>query len=121
MRERARILVVDDVSDNVEILRMRQSSRLMSSQFDNFLEVRVDGAAVDVRVHTFGEVSSGMFTPELYHSADMAPPPPVQVPAWRLFWDVIKSPKRITALLVAIVGGCAVLFYVGLRAGRRRS
>ncbi len=104
----------------VEILRSLQSSRLLSSQFDNFLEVRVNGAEVDVRVHTFGEVSSEMFTPELYYSANMAPPPRPQVPAWRLFWDVIKSPKRITALVVAFIGGCAILVYAGLRLGRRR-
>ena len=91
----------------VEILRSLQSSRLLSSQFDNFLEVRVNGAEVDVRVHTFGEVSSEMFTPELYYSANMAPPPRPQVPAWRLFWDVIlplSRPGLITLTIFTFMG-----------------
>lgn len=50
------------------ILQGHEWNRLLAQQFDNFLEVRVGGRDVDVRVHTVGEVSTGHFTPDLWRS-----------------------------------------------------
>jgi len=106
-----------ETEPSVDILRNRISSRLLSSQFDNFLEVVVDGDSADVRVHTVAEVSSGQFTPE-HHERVNAPGPD---PLWRKVWRRIDSPKRLTVLGL-LLGG--LVFGAGWWAGsriRRRS
>ncbi len=50
------------------ILQGHEWNRLLAQQFDNFLEVTVRGPAVNVTVHTVGEISTGHFTPELWRS-----------------------------------------------------
>lgn len=109
-----------ETTPSVDILRSLPSSRLLSSQFDNFLEVRVDGDSVDVVVHTLAEVSSGMFTPELYRQVQIPKAPEPPVPAWRLVWNLVNSPKRLAVLTVVLLGGCLALYRLGVAAGRRR-
>ncbi len=96
------------------LLQNRISSRVLSSQFDNFLEVRVDGPRVDVVVHTIGEVSSGEFTPGRYRDVTTGgrrPGAGDRLRAW------IGSPKRIAAMLVGLLG----VFAAGWWVGRRRA
>ena len=87
---------------SLAILRGSPSSRLLSNQFDNFLEVRVNGPKPDVRVHTLAEVSSGMFTPYHYKKVNepvVAPPAPLH----QRLWAVINSPKRLIALALGLL------------------
>jgi 3',5'-cyclic AMP phosphodiesterase CpdA len=100
------------IEDNVStgIQRMRLASRILSSNFDNYLEVHVDGPAVEVEVHTVAEVSSGQFTPQRYAIVNEPLPPP---PLWnRLLTHVGR--KR----LAAAAAGVLVLFGIGVLLGR---
>lgn len=105
------------IEDNVStgIQRMRPASRILSSQFDNYLEVHVDGPAVDVEVHTVAEVSSGQFTPQRYAIVNEPLPPP---PLWnRLLQHVGRKRLAAAAAFVVLMFGVGVL--IG-RASRRR-
>ncbi len=108
-----------ETKPSVEILRDLAASRILSAQFDNFLEVRVNGPAVDVVVHTLAEVSSGMFTPELYRQVIIPPKPRPPTSSLQLAWDAINSPKRLTGLAVVLGLGAFMLMYTGFRIGRR--
>ncbi len=95
------------------LLQNRISSRVLSSQFDNFLEVRVDGPRVDVVVHTIGEVSSGEFTPGRYRDITTGGRQPT---ASERFRSWIGSPKRIAAMVLGLLG----VFVAGWGLGRRQ-
>ena len=99
------------------LLQNRISSRLLSSQFDAFLEVRVAGPVADVAVHTVAEVSSGEFTPERWRSINEAPPRIDPLPT--RVWRAVGSPKRL-AVLVAGLGGVFAVGWLAGAAGRRR-
>lgn len=105
------------IEDNVSvgIQRARLASRILSSQFDNYLQVHVDGPTARVEVHTVAEVSSGQFTSERF-AAVSTPLPPRTEPAWRRVWNLVGSPKRLAALGV----GLLLVFGAGWVAGRRR-
>lgn len=100
------------------ILRELMSSRLLASQFDNFLLVTVRGPLVDVEVRTVGETSSGKFTPDRWREVNLwqAPPPPLPQRVWRL----VGSPKRLAALALFAAGLFAAGWWTGRR-WRRRS
>jgi hypothetical protein len=89
-------------------LRRSVSSRTLSSQFDTFFEVRVDGDSASVIVHTADEVSSGDFTPERWR-AIQEPPVLTLVQRWRILRD--QNRPRLYAMLglsvVMLVGGGA--------------
>ncbi len=105
------------IEDNVStgIQRMRLASRILSSQFDNYLEVHVDGPAVDVEVHTVAEVSSGQFTPQRYAIVNEPLPPP---PLWtRLLQNVGRKRLAAAAAFVVLMFGVGVVLG---RATRRR-
>ncbi len=95
----------------VEILRNRIPSRLLSSQFDNFLEVRLDGPEPEYRVHTIGEISSGEFTPARWRDINLVPP--AAPPLGRRLVQLVGSPRRLAALLAV----SALLFAAGWIAG----
>jgi hypothetical protein len=99
---------------SLQILQSRVSSRVLSAQFDNYLEVIVRDQDADIRVHTFAELSSGEFTPSRYNAIAAGVELP-QLSLWTRLMNVIGSPKRITALL--IVG--AFVFGTGWLVGRR--
>ena len=88
-------------SPSIGMLQHRLKSRLLSSQFDNFLEVKVAGPKVDVVVHTIAEVSSGFFTPQHYNAVEVPLQPEVESKTQKL-WDVIGSPKRLVGLAVLV-------------------
>jgi hypothetical protein len=99
-------------------LQRLESSRLLSAQFDNYLEVVVRGREPDIRVHTIGEVSSGEFTPERYNAIAGG----VQFPrpsAWRRLTNFIGSPRRIAALMIGGVFAFATGWWFGRRRHRR--
>ena len=89
-------------SPSLTMLQRRLKSRLLSSQFDNFLEVTVTGPAVDVAVHTVAEVSSGFFTPQHYRAVDVAVQPKEPTQREKI-WVVIGSPKRLVALFLGVL------------------
>jgi len=97
-----------------DMLRGRISSRLLSSQFDCFLEVQVDGPRVDVVVHPVAEISGKEFTPERWREINEYVPPPA--PALRRLWEFIGSPRRIALALA----GFAVVFGAGMWVGAAR-
>lgn len=98
------------------LLRNRISSRVLSSQFDNYLSVDVVGGQARVTVQTVGEESSGEFTPERHRAITAPGPEPEARPLWRRAWDLVGSPARLSAL-----GGLALLaFGAGFLVGRRR-
>ena len=49
---------------STEMLRGRESSRVLSAQLDNYLVVDIDGANVRYDVRTVGALSTGKFSPE---------------------------------------------------------
>lgn len=101
-----------EAGTQLQTLRNLEKSRLLSSQFDNYLVVRVDGAAVDVAVRTFGEFTNPMYTPERY----TAMLEPVPVPA-STRWAAMFSVKRVLAGLLILLMGAAL----GWRLARRRA
>ena len=90
-------------------LRNRVSSRVLSAQFDNFLEVIVRHGEVDVRVHTLGEVSSGEFTPSRHRAIVQ------ERSLWTRLMNIVGTPKRIMALLA----GLGFAFVAGWWFGKR--
>ncbi len=101
-----------EAGTQLQTLRNLEKSRLLSSQFDTYLVVRVDGPAVDVAVRTFGEFSNPMFTPERYTA--MLEPVPVPASAR---WAAMFSVKRVLAGLLVLLTGTAL----GWRLARRRA
>ncbi len=89
-------------SPSLEMLRGSEYSRMLSSQFDNFLAVRVNGPAVDVEVHTVSEVSSGAFSPAHYQAMMDGPARP-PAPFSRRVMNFVGSPKRAAALVVGVL------------------
>lgn len=85
------------------LLKGHEWNRLLAQQFDNFLEVRVSGSDVDVRVHTVGEVSSGHFTPQ----------------RWREVWGTMirTEPGGFERLAAFLETGKAKLFTAGVLGG----
>ena len=111
-----------ETEPSVGILRDLPSSRLLSSQFDNFLEVVVDGPSVDVRVHTVAEVSSGAFTPEHYGMVNAEEPMSIAT-VGRGIWRRVTSPMWIAALglLAAFAFGAGWVASDKFRRGAARS
>lgn len=97
---------------SLDMLRINMPSRVLSAQFDNYLEVVVRGGAVDVRVHTIAEESSGEFTPERHTLIWRGPPPPIMARVR----DFFSSRNRIAAVVVGLGGA----FVAGVWVGRRR-
>jgi len=100
------------------MLRDLISSRLLASQFDNFLLVTVRGPVVDVEVRTVGETSSGKFTPHRWREVNLwqAPPPPLPARLWR----VVGSPKRLAVIALFSAGIFGAGWFAGRRWARRR-
>lgn len=81
----------------IKILQELESSRLLSQQFDNFLYVTIDGPQVTIDVKTFGEMSSGKFTPQRWHAMYQ-----YEKPLVKRVWDVVSPPRRLVALVLVI-------------------
>lgn len=101
-----------EVTPTLDALRKREKGRILSSQFDNFLYVMVNGADVRVEVKTVAEFSTPMFTPGQY-TAMTEPQPVSRTDAIR---ELVGSPKRIAALVGLVLLG----FGAGVLVARRR-
>lgn len=103
---------MEGASPSLPMLHNRVASRLLSNQFDNYLEVTV-ADSVQVSVQTIGEVSSGMFTPMQWSAIENAPPPPLSV---RLR-PLVDTWKKKAGLALLLIGP----FVAGVLLGRRRA
>jgi len=93
----------------------RASSRLLSSQFDNFLVVDVNGPQVTVDIRTLAGVSSGQFTPARWRAIEQISA--ARAGRWQQLWKLIGSPRRIAAL----AGVLTLVFLAGAGFGRSRA
>ena len=96
---------------SLQTLKNFERSRVLSSQFDNFLVVKVDGPAVDIRVETLGELSSPQFQPAFFEA--MMPKPAAT--GWRADLAAFATRRRVAIL--AALGLLA--FGVGILFGKR--
>jgi predicted phosphodiesterase len=96
----------------VQMQRDLLSSRLLSSQFDNFLVATVEGQTVSVEVRVAAALSSGQFTPVHWREINESPRP--RPSFWQRIWEVVGSPKRLLALGVFT----GLVFWFGWRLGR---
>jgi 3',5'-cyclic AMP phosphodiesterase CpdA len=95
------------------LLQNNIRSRLLSSQFDNYLEVNVRGGDVRYTVHTIAEESSGEFTPARWRDVNEPPQPPPTL--WSTIVDKAGGRRRLAIALA----GMAVAFGAGWWWGRR--
>jgi predicted phosphodiesterase len=99
----------------VQMQRNRIPSRLLSSQFDNFLVVTTKGAEVSLDIKTVAALSSGQFTPERFYEINGIPPTYHRPTFAESLWDLIGSPKRLVGLALVV----AMLIGVGVLVGRK--
>lgn len=111
--------VQSSIEDSVPVVmqRNRMPSRLLSSQFDNFLVVTTRGPEVSTDIRTVAALSSGQFTPSRWHDINVIPPKRPKQSLLQRVWEQIGSPKRLATLLVAIGG----IFGAGVMLGRWKS
>ncbi len=101
------------------MLKNSEKSLLLSSQFDNFLYVTVNGPQASIQVKTLGEYSSGMFTPQMYEAIH-APRPEDQTLRARLGkliagrWGLVGIALAGAAAFLA--GAVAAVFWTSRRA-----
>lgn len=101
-----------EAGNQLVTLRKLEPSRILSSQFDNFLVVRVRGPEVGVDVEVLGALSSDMFTRERY-VAMMQPWPK----SFQERMSELLSPRRVAALVILLLGA----FSCGWWLARRRA
>ncbi|MEO8634296.1 MAG: metallophosphoesterase [Gemmatimonadales bacterium] len=101
-----------EAANQLVTLRKLEPSRILSSQFDNFLVVRVRGPDVRVEVEVLGALNSEQFTAERYRTM-MEPWPKT----FRERMAELVSTRRIAALAVVLLG----VFTGGWWVGRRRT
>lgn len=103
-----------EAGNDLEGLRKREYARLLSSQFDNFLVVRVKGREVKVTVEVLGALTNEQFTAERFHA--MMQPLPAAPRSLRDRMSEILSVRRVAALGVLLLA----VFAGGWWLGRRR-
>jgi hypothetical protein len=104
------------------MLRMREPSRILSSQLDNWVLVTLDGADVRVEVRTVGALETDKFSPQRYrdvHEHDKG------TFKRRLYRKIGWDPDRLFAGVLKVAaaagaGGLVAGLVVGLLLGRRR-
>jgi hypothetical protein len=96
--------VQSSIEDSVPVImqRNRMPSRLLSSQFDNFLVVTTRGSEVSLEVKTVAAISSGQFTPARWRAINEGPDTRPAKPVSQQVWEVVGSPKRLAALGLGI-------------------
>lgn len=110
--------VQSSIEDSVPVVmqRNRMPSRLLSSQFDNFLVVTTHGPEVSLDIRTVAALSSGQFSPSRWHDINQVPPTRPKQSLGQRIWEQVGSPKRLLVLVV-VIGG---LFGAGVLVGRRK-
>lgn len=96
-------------------LRRHWQHRMIAQQFDNYLDVRVNGRQVDIEVETVGELSSGHFTPQSWKDMHR-PEVPAEKPFLTRMWDFIGSPGSPRRQLVAFASALVICFFGGVAA-----
>ncbi len=110
--------VQSSIEDSVPVIMQhnRLSSRLLSSQLDNFLVGTVNGGDVRLEVRTVGALSTEQFTPVRWRAINEGSDTRAVAPLRARVWELIGSPKRLAMLGLAI----AAVFGAGMLAGARR-
>jgi 3',5'-cyclic AMP phosphodiesterase CpdA len=98
----------------LETLRNFERSRVLSSQFDNFLVVRVRGPEMSTEVETLGEFSSPQFQPAFYDSMMPRPKPT----GWRRMVAELATPRKLLVLGLFGLMALGVGVLLGKRLGR---
>lgn len=103
----------------VDIPRLQRfiNSRLLSSQLDVFLEVRVSGDSSAVVVHPVAEVTSGEWTPDRWRSINR---PPALTPRERLH-DLVNNRRKLYLVAGAGLGTFLAGAFAGWLLKRRRA
>lgn len=98
----------------LETLQNFERSRVLSSQFDNFLVVKVVGADARIDVETLGEFTSPQFQPAFYE-AMMPQPKPT---GWRSHLAEWTTPRKLLVLGLFGVMAMGVGVLLGKKLGR---
>jgi Calcineurin-like phosphoesterase len=99
----------------LQTLQNFERSRVLSSQFDNFLVVKVDGPSLEVGVETVGEFTSPQFQPAFFDSMMPKPKPT----GWRADVAELATPRKLAALGGLVILALGLGFLIG-RMGRRQ-
>jgi hypothetical protein len=99
----------------MEFQRRHWRHRMIAQQFDNYLDVTVNGQQVVIDVGTIGEISSGHFTPQSWREMLTGEPPrqePLLTRIQNALWELIENPRRLvgfaSVVLIAFLAGIAV-------------
>lgn len=96
---------------SLQTLRNFERSRVLSSQFDNFLVVRVDGPLANIGVETIGQFTSPQFQPAFFDSMMPKPAPT----GWRGLVTEWATPRKLAVMAVFGI----IVFGMGLLVGKR--
>ncbi len=99
-----------EAGNQLVTLRKLEPSRILSSQFDNFLVVRVRGPEVQVDVQVLAALNSEQFTRERF-LAMMQPWPK----SFSERMTELLSPRRVAALVLLLLGTFALGWWLGRR------
>jgi hypothetical protein len=102
---------------DTRILRELPSSRLLYYQLDNFLQVTVSGAEVEVSVHPVAALSSGKYSPERYHEVHRPGEPTLA----ERFGHALGGPLRRSLFAAALVASFALGGLAVWSVSRRRA
>jgi hypothetical protein len=99
----------------MEFQRRHWRHRMIAQQFDNYLEVTVNGPQVVIDVGIIGELSSGHFTPQSWREMLRAEAPqekPLLTRAQDALGELAENPWRLvgfaSVVLIAFLAGIAV-------------
>jgi hypothetical protein len=98
----------------LQTLQNFERSRVLSSQFDNFLVIRVNGPVMTPEVETLGEFSSPQFQPAFYDSMMPQPKPT----GWRSNLAELATPRKLLILGLLGVMTLGVGILLGKKLGR---
>ena len=98
----------------LQTLQNFEKSRVLSSQFDNFLVVRVSGPAMTTEVETLGEFSSPQFQPAFYDSMMPRPKPS----GWRSQLAELATPRKLLIFGLLGITTLGVGVMLGKKLGR---
>ncbi len=88
-------------------------SRLLTSQFDNYLEVNVRGDAVRYTVRTLAAESSGEFTPDRWRAINQPPGPEPSL--WNKVVEFAGGRRRLAMAFMGVVLGVVAGVWLGRR------
>lgn len=90
----------------VDMLKAKESSRVLSAQLDNFLLVTVEGPETRIEVRTLGALTTDKFTPALYREVH-------EYDKWSLGWRIRQRFPTSSSLVGAFAIAGVVAFFSG--------